>query len=92
MRQTVIDNARERLACKRGGDLVRTQFDEDLPDRALDAPQALAVEQAFGALERQDPELAQTLNWSVFAGLSALQIAELREVNMRTVQRDLAHH
>lgn len=89
MRQTVIDHARERLAQKRGGDLVRTQLDDDTPDSALDAAQALAVEQAFAALEQQDAELAGTFGWRVFAGLSTQQIAELRGVTMRTVQRDL---
>jgi DNA-directed RNA polymerase specialized sigma24 family protein len=89
MRQTVIDHARERLAQKRGGDLVRTQLDDELPDSAWDAAQALATEQAFMVLERQDAELAETLGWRVFAGLSAQQIAELRGTTLRTVNRDL---
>lgn len=90
MRQTVIDYARERLAQKRGGDLVRTQLDDELADTAWDATQTLATEQAFATLERQDAELAETFGWRVFAGLSAQQIAELRGVTMRTVNRDLA--
>ena len=90
MRQTVIDHARERLAQKRGGDLVRTQLDDDLADNAWDAAQALATEQAFATLERQDAELAETFGWRVFAGLTAQQIAELRGVTLRTVNRDLA--
>lgn len=90
MRQTVIDYARERLAQKRGGDLVRTQLDDQLADDTWDATQALAAEQAFATLERQDAELAETFGWRVFAGLTAQQIAELRGVAMRTVNRDLA--
>lgn len=90
MRQTVIDYARERLSQKRGGDLVRTQLDDELADNASDATQALATEQAFARLERQDAELAETFGWRVFAGLSAQQIAELRGVTLRTVNRDLA--
>jgi DNA-directed RNA polymerase specialized sigma24 family protein len=86
----VIDYARERLAQKRGGDLVRTQLDEDFADNALDAAQALATEQAFATLEKQDAELAETFGWRVFAGLSAQQIAQLRGVTLRTVNRDLA--
>jgi len=89
MRQTVIDHARERLAQKRGGDLVRTQLDDELADDAWDATQALATEQALARLERQDAELAETFGWRVFAGLSAQQIAELRGVTLRTVNRDL---
>lgn len=89
MRQTVIDYARTRLAGKRGGDLMRTDLDDGIADRALDAQQALAIEQALGALERQDGELAETFGWRVFAGLSAQQIAQLRGTTERTVQRDL---
>jgi RNA polymerase sigma factor (TIGR02999 family) len=90
MRQTVIDHARQQLAEKRGGDLVRTELDEGIPDRALDAHQALAIDQALTALDRQDAQLAETLGWRVFGGLTTPQIAELRGTTERTVQRELA--
>lgn len=89
MRQTVVDYARERLAEKRGGDLVRTELDDGLPDIHADAQRALAIDQALGVLERQDAELAETFAWRMFGGLSARQIAELRGVTERTVHRDL---
>jgi RNA polymerase sigma factor (TIGR02999 family) len=89
MRQTVIDHARERLAEKRGGGLLRTQLDEGIADSALDSQQVLAIEQALTGLDAQDPELAETFTWRVFAGLTTAQIAELRGVTERTVQRDL---
>jgi RNA polymerase sigma factor (TIGR02999 family) len=91
MRQTVIDYARERLAEKRGGGLLRTQLDEGVVDSALDSQQVLAIEQALTALDAQDPDLAETFTWRVFAGLSAAQIAELRGVTERTVQRNLTY-
>jgi RNA polymerase sigma factor (TIGR02999 family) len=90
MRQTVIDHAREHLAQKRGGDLLRTDLDEGIPDRGLDAQQALAIDQALTALDNQDAQLAETLTWCVFGGLTTPQIAALRGVTERTVQRDLA--
>ncbi len=90
MRQTIVDNAREHSAQKRGGLFVRTQLDDNIQDHALGAYQALAIEQAFSALEIQDVQLAETLSWCVFGGLSTPQIAALREVTERTVQRDLA--
>ena len=90
MRQTIVDCAREHLAQKRGGDLVRTQLDEESAvDTQLDASQALEINQALHALEQQDANLAQTFSLRVFGGLSAVQIAELHSVTMRTVQRDL---
>jgi RNA polymerase sigma factor (TIGR02999 family) len=89
MRQTVVDHARERLAEKRGGNLLRTDLDDGIADRAIDAQQALAIDQAMNALDRQDSELAETFGWRVFAGLSTQQIAELRGVTERTVQRNI---
>ncbi len=90
MRQTVIDHARENLAQKRGGDLLRTELDEGIPDRALNAEQTLAFDQAFSALDGQDSQLAETMSWCVFAGLTTPQIAALRGISERTVQRELA--
>jgi RNA polymerase sigma factor (TIGR02999 family) len=89
MRQTVIDYARERLAEKRGGGLLRTELDEGIPDLLLDAQQTLAIDQALTSLEQQDPDLAETFALRTFAGLSTRQIAELRGVTDRTVQRNL---
>ncbi|HNV09039.1 MAG: sigma-70 family RNA polymerase sigma factor [Dokdonella sp.] len=89
MRQTVIDHARERLAEKRGGQLVRTELDEQLPGSGMDAQQSLALQQALDVLEKQDAELAECLILRAFGGLSASEIAELRGVNERTVNRDL---
>jgi RNA polymerase sigma factor (TIGR02999 family) len=90
MRQTIVDCARERLAQKRGGEFVRTQLDdESAVDTQLDAAQALAIDHALRALEQQDGNLAQTFSLRVFGGLSAIQIAELHSVTVRTVQRDL---
>lgn len=89
MRQTMVDHARERVAAKRGGAVLRTELDDSIADIALDAQQALAIDQALRALEAQDAELAETFHWHVFAGLSTARIAELRGVNRRTIQRNL---
>lgn len=89
MRQTVVDHARKRLAEKRGGSFLHTQMHDAIPNGAMDAQQALAIEQALNGLYKQDSHLAETFSWRVFAGLSAQQIAELRGVTERTVQRDI---
>lgn len=89
MRQTVIDHARERLTEKRGGDLIRTELDEQFAGAAVDAQQSLALQQALDVLEKQDAELAECLILRTFGGLSASEIGELRGVNERTVNRDL---
>ena len=90
MRQTVVDYARERMARKRGGDWLCTQLeDQSIPDQAVNAEQALAIEQALAFLEQQDTQLAETLSLNVFAGLSSPKIAQLRSVSERSVQREL---
>ncbi|HET6545226.1 MAG TPA: ECF-type sigma factor [Rhodanobacteraceae bacterium] len=89
MRQTVIDHARERLAEKRGGDLLRTELDDAIPSGVLDAQQAFAIDQALTALGNQDEELAEVLGLRVFTGLDVHQIAELHGVSERTVQRNI---
>jgi RNA polymerase sigma factor (TIGR02999 family) len=90
MRQIVISHARERLALKRGGDLLRTEFDDGADEVICDSQQTLALDQALRSLEKQDRALAEIWNWRVFAGLSTPEIAQLRGVTERTVQRELA--
>jgi DNA-directed RNA polymerase specialized sigma24 family protein len=60
-----------------------------MPDAHADAQQALALDQALGALEKQDAELAEVFVWRMFGGLSAQEIADLRGVTERTVHREL---
>ena len=48
------------------------------------------VSQALRALEAQDARLAEVFCWRVFGGLDASEIAALRGVTLRTVNRDLA--
>jgi RNA polymerase sigma factor (TIGR02999 family) len=89
MRQTVIDHARERLAEKRGGGLVHTGLDDAIPNGALDVQQSLAIDQALDALAAQDEDLAEVFGLRVFTGLDVHQIAELRGVSERTIQRNI---
>jgi RNA polymerase sigma factor (TIGR02999 family) len=84
MRQTVIDYAREHQAKKRGGQFLRTNLDENTPDRGLDAEQALAIEQALTALENQDAQLAQTLSLTKTCQTRALMQCKHWQSNKRS--------
>jgi RNA polymerase sigma factor (TIGR02999 family) len=89
MRSIAVDYARRRLAQRRGGSEVRVPLDTDVLDSASgDAEQVLNVDEALGELTQLDPRLAQVVELKYFAGLSAQEIAELREVDERTVRRD----
>lgn len=90
MRQTMIDHARERIAKKRGGDLIRTELVGEAEEFATDAEQALALDQALTALEQQEAQLAEIFALRFFCGLSAVAIGEMLGVTERTIHRDLA--
>ncbi len=100
MRGLVIDHARRRFSKKRGGEFHITDADADLtPDDGGQDPAAL--QELSDALERlaiADAALAELVDLHFFAGFSFVEIAQLRGVSDRTVQRDwrkarlLLHH
>lgn len=89
MRSLVIDYARRRQAKKRGGEyhLLGADHTDHVPEEAPDAAvEALAV--AMEEVDRLDPTAAQLVDLHVFCGLSLIEIAGLRGVSERTLQRD----
>jgi RNA polymerase sigma-70 factor, ECF subfamily len=85
MRQVLIDQARGRLAQKRGGDLRRTTLGDG--DDAVDmAPDDLLALNA--ALEELEPRQRQVVELRFFAGLEEQEIAVILGVSERTVRRD----
>ncbi len=87
MRQVIIDFSRERMAVKRGVGLVRTQLTEGFVQQGMPLEELLSVDDALRKLEAVDPELAELVEWHFFAGLSFVEIAEVRGVTERTVRR-----
>lgn len=88
MRQVLVDHARRRGADKRGGQALLVTLDErvaDLPNEALDV---LALDRALSVLERIDERAARVVQLHFFAGLSFPAIAELEQLNERTIKRD----
>lgn len=90
MRGLVIEYVRRRGARKRGGDLTFTTLDEDRarPHDAL--PDLDTVGTAVDALARLDSALAELVDLRFFCGFSLAEIAAIRGVSERTVQRDWA--
>lgn len=88
MRGIVIDAIRERRADKRGGQFhitaLTTQAGEALAASSDHADLAEALER----LEAVDPPLAELVDLNFFGGLTFAEIAALRGVAERTVQRD----
>ena len=90
MRGLIIDHYRNRRTQKRGGLLDFTSMPTELPYVPEDA-QSIEVEKLSDALEALatiDVRLAECVDLKFFCGLSFGEIAQLREVSERTVQRD----
>jgi RNA polymerase sigma factor (TIGR02999 family) len=90
MRGLIIDHIRSHRAQKRGGQLQIASLPTELP-HAADDGEAVRMEALSDALESLaviEPRLAECVDLKFFCGLSFGQIAELRVVSERTVQRD----
>jgi len=92
MRGLIVDYLRNRHAQKRGGNFSITSLPAELPH----APEELHgqtlriddLKDALESLEKIDVRLAECVDLKFFCVLSFVEIAELREVSVRTVQRD----
>jgi RNA polymerase sigma factor (TIGR02999 family) len=78
MRGLLIDFARRQQAVKRGAGFAITQLSTKIGEEVADADE----------LARLDPRLAQIVDLKYFCGFSFAEIARLRDVSERTVQRD----
>jgi len=87
MRGVIIDHARSRRAQKRGGQFEITSLVTDVADNAVDPRELTRIGEALDELARVDPSLAQIVDLKFFCGLSLGEIAALRGVSERTVQR-----
>lgn len=88
MRGLIIDYARRRSATKRGGEFQLLPLDaRDVPESA-DSAQLTELSGALDELASLDPALAELVDLHFFCGLSFAEIAGLRAVSERTVQRD----
>jgi RNA polymerase sigma factor (TIGR02999 family) len=92
MRSLVIDFARARRALRRGGEFYITQFDTNVIERACaaegDDPALESLAGALDELTMHDSRLAEVVDLKYFGGLSLTEIAALRGVSERTIQRD----
>jgi RNA polymerase sigma factor (TIGR02999 family) len=90
MRGMVIDRVRQKQAQKRGGEFEFTTL-SNVATPSADAslsPQLDSLAAAMEQLTELDPALAELVDLHFFCGFSFVEIAELRSVSERTVQRD----
>lgn len=92
MRQILVDHARGRATAKRGGreHASRAIPAENAPAwREAPAEEILAAHEALAVLDAADPDAAQLVKLSLFAGIPTPEIAALMNVSRRTVERRL---
>lgn len=90
MRGLIVDHVRERRALKRGGEFHLTTLDADKADAAQPADDLQPLSEALDALAQSDAALAELVDLKFFCGLGFAEIAAMRGVSERTVQRDWA--
>jgi RNA polymerase sigma factor (TIGR02999 family) len=88
MRGLIIDYARSRRAQKRGGEFEITAIPDDIADRAMDDRDLSKLSDALDELAAVDANLAQVVDLKFFCGFTFNDIAGMRGVSERTVQRD----
>jgi len=88
MRGLIIDHARERHAQKRGGLFVLTSLDTDVVEDAVDHTELARIGEVLDELGKLEPALAEVVDLKFFCGFSFAEIAAMRGLSERTVQRN----
>ena len=90
MRGLIIDYSRARRAQKRGGEITFVSVSDENVGTAAVAGSVEAVGHALDELGQLDPSLAELVDLRFFCGVSFAEIAAIRGVSQRTVERDWA--
>ena len=91
MRRILVDNARQKLAAKRGGQVQRVGMDEDrivAPSRNVDL---IALDEALNELAIHDSRKAELVKLRYFAGLTIRQAADALHISESTADADWAY-
>ncbi len=88
MRAVIIDDVRRRRSQKRGGGLHITALATEHENDLADSRTVLKLADALDDLAIAEPALAEIIELKFFGGLSFAEIAAIRGVSERTVQRE----
>ena len=88
MRGLIIDHARERHAQNRGGLFELTSLDTEAMENAVDHRELVRISETLDELGNVEPDLAEIVDLKFFCGFSFAEIAAMRGVSERTVQRN----
>jgi RNA polymerase sigma factor (TIGR02999 family) len=88
MRGLIIDHARKRQAQKYGGLFEITSLDTQAAENAIDHRELDRISETLDELGEAEPALAEIVDLRFFCGFSFAEIAAMRNVSERTVQRN----
>jgi len=87
MRGLIIDHVRNRLAFKRGGAFEITSLTTSVGDPISDDQELTRISQALDELAHVDDSLSQIVDLKFFCGFTFSEIANMKDISERTVQR-----
>lgn len=87
MRDLLVEEARRNSRQKRGGDLRRVDLEEIGQTLDTSPEDLLALDAALDRLKAEDADDHEVVMLRYFAGLTIEEIADLRGVSTRTVER-----
>lgn len=87
MRGLIVDYVRNRQALKRGGQFELTTITTDVVDPAVRADELEEISRALDDLAQVDAPLAEVVDLKFFCGFTFAEIAAMKGISERTVQR-----
>jgi RNA polymerase sigma factor (TIGR02999 family) len=87
MRNLIIDHARNRQAQKRGGLFEITSLGSESFEHLANERELTEISEALDKLAKVEPELAEIVDLRFFCGFSFAEVAAMRNLSERTVQR-----
>jgi RNA polymerase sigma factor (TIGR02999 family) len=86
MRRILVEQARRRVATKRGGHIVREALDPDEIVAPGPDGQILAVHDALDELAQADPDAAVLVKLRFFGGMTMVEAADVLGISVRSAQ------
>ena len=89
MRHILVDHARAHATAKRGGGAQALPLDEAIGVPAKPAPDVIALDEALQDLAKRDERKSRIIELRYFGGLSLEEIAEVTNLSVATLRREL---
>jgi len=86
MRRILVEHARRKLSQKRGGGVAHAELDESSIVLAAPPDELLAVNEALGKLEKEDPAAAELVKLRYFVGMTMEEAASAMGLAKRTAE------